>query len=232
MSKIPAPHIFIQEYDRKPPHHVRCFRAGTRILTEQSEEIAVENLRRGDIVRSGLAVRRVHHISVDCVEHPNPEQVWPVRIRVGAFGPGQPHRDLWLSPDHAVFIGGALIPVKYLVNGSTIAQVLTAAVTYYHVELPRHSILVAEGLSVESYLDTGDGLVHDEMPSDQASFIWEAYGLAPLVVTGPILDAARAQIACVSAAQAHGAAIAGALRGMLASNSGQHLIDELEGVAR
>ena len=31
-----------------------------------------------------------------------------------------------------------------------------AAVTYYHVELPQHAVILAEGLPVESYLDTGD----------------------------------------------------------------------------
>jgi hypothetical protein len=29
----------------------------------------------------------------------------------------------WLSPDHAVYVGEALIPVKHLVDGSAIAQV-------------------------------------------------------------------------------------------------------------
>jgi len=29
-------------------------------------------------------------------------------------------------------------------------------VTYYHVELDDHDLLLAEGLPVESYLDTGD----------------------------------------------------------------------------
>ncbi len=41
---------------------------------------------------------------VDCVRHPKPLQVWPVRIAAGAFGPGRPHRDRWLSPDRAVYI--------------------------------------------------------------------------------------------------------------------------------
>jgi hypothetical protein len=27
------------------------------------------------------------------------------------------------SPDHAVFVGSALIPIRYLVNGRTIAQI-------------------------------------------------------------------------------------------------------------
>jgi len=38
-----------------------------------------------------------------------------------------PARDLLLSPDHAVFIDGVLIPVRYLINGSTIVQEVSVA---------------------------------------------------------------------------------------------------------
>ena len=45
-----------------------------------------------------------------------------------------------------------LIPVKYLIDGNSVFQVPVNEVTYYHVELPQHSVLLAEGLPVESYL--------------------------------------------------------------------------------
>jgi hypothetical protein len=79
-----------------------------------------------------------------------------VRVVAGAFGGGLPGRDLWLSPDHAVLVGEVLIPIRYLVNGATIVQVAVDAVTYWHVELERHEVIVAEGLPCESYLDTGN----------------------------------------------------------------------------
>ena len=41
-------------------------------------------------------------------------------------------------------------PVKHLINGVTVAQVPVDEVTYYHVELPRHSVLLAQGLPAES----------------------------------------------------------------------------------
>ncbi len=120
-----------------------------------------------------------------------------MRIAVGAFGHSRPSRELLLSPDHAVYIGEVLIPVKHLVNGSSIEQVPVDHVTYYHVELPRHAVLLAEGLAVESYLDTGDrgNFVNGRGPvalyPDFASRQWEAEGCAPMVVTGPALVAAR-----------------------------------------
>jgi len=79
-----------------------------------------------------------------------------VRVRQAAFGPGRPSRDLLLSPDHAIHLDARLIPVRYLVNGVTIAQEHVDRVEYWHVELPSHEVLLAEGLPVESYLDTGN----------------------------------------------------------------------------
>src|SRR6185437_3549444 len=127
-------------------------------------------------------------------------KVWPIRVLAGAFGPGLPARDLLLSPDHAVFMEGALIPVRHLANGSTIRQIPVESLTYYHVELDTHDVLLAEGLPAKSFLDGGDrsafsngGGVIQAHP-DFNVLTWEAEGCAPLVVTGPILDAVRSRI--------------------------------------
>jgi T5SS/PEP-CTERM-associated repeat protein len=180
---------------------VSCFAAGTRIATERGE-VNVEDLREGDRVQLALddqaePIIWIGHRTVECWRHPKPTQVWPVRISADAFGPGRPCRDLWLSPDHAVYVEGVLIPVKHLINDTTIRQVPVDAVTYYHVELPQHAVLLAEGLPAESYLDVGDRtqFANGDGPialyPDFASRRWEAEGCAPLVVTGPALEAAR-----------------------------------------
>jgi Ca2+-binding RTX toxin-like protein len=136
-----------------------CYACGTFILTDRGE-IAVEDLTAGDNVTtfSGAycPIRWIGHRRIDCSRHPAPRLVWPVCVGAGAFGESLPRRDLWLSPDHAVYLRGVLIPIKLLVNGSTIRQIQVNAVTYYHVELSRHDILLAEGLPAESYLDTGN----------------------------------------------------------------------------
>ena len=189
-----------------------CFIAGTRITTERGE-VSVEELAVGDRIQvvgtspstqppsasggTGQPIVWLGHRTVDCARHPQPSKVWPVRVSAGAFGPGRPYRDLWLSPDHALLVGDVLIPVKYLINGTTIAQMQVDEVTYYHVKLPRHAVILAEGLPAESYLDTGDrsNFANGEGPialyPDFSSRIWDAEGCAPLVVTGPQLDAAR-----------------------------------------
>jgi hypothetical protein len=123
-----------------------------------------------------------------------------VRI-AGAFGGDLPRRHLLLSPDHAVFVDDVLIPVRCLINGTTITQVERKIVEYYHVELPRHDVLLAEGLAAESYLDAGDrgnfanGGTAVRLHADFASRVWEAQGCAPLVVSGAVLAAVRRRLA-------------------------------------
>ena len=180
---------------------IACFAAGTRISTA-SGELAVESLAPGDQVQVVLGdgfqpVTWIGHRRVDCLHHPKPADVWPVRISADAFGAGLPRRDLFLSPDHAVYVGDVLIPVKFLINGTSITQVMVDQVTYYHVELPKHDVLLADGLPAESYLDAGDrsNFANAGGPialyPDFSSRIWEARGCAPLVVAGPELEAAR-----------------------------------------
>jgi hypothetical protein len=186
-----------------------CFASGTRIATADGE-CAVERLAPGMPVRilGAEAFARVvwlGHRRVDCRHHPRPHDVWPVRVRPGAFRAGVPRRDLLLSPDHAVFIDGVLIPIRYLVNGATIAQQVVDSVSYWHVELPRHAVLFAEGLATESYLDTGNRgafanggaavrMHADFAPADFALRVWESDACAKLVRGGAELVAARSHL--------------------------------------
>jgi hypothetical protein len=199
---------------------VSCFRRGTAIMT-QAGEVAVEDLREGDLVQThaGDAVKVIWigHRHIDCRRHPRPREIWPVRIRAGSFGDARPHRDLWLSPDHAVFVDGALIPVKHLINGGSIAQMAMDEVTYHHVELRCHDVLLAEGLPAESYLDVGDrsgfanGGGRIALYPDYSSRVWDTGGCAPLVVSGSLLAAVRHRVN--AAAGTEGASAATAARG-------------------
>lgn len=168
-----------------------CFVAGTRIAAAHGE-VAVESLQVGDLVatlgRRGLA--RVRWLGRRRFRAAT-AQAWPVRIAADAFAPGQPLRDLLLSPDHAVLAGGGLIPARYLVNGATVATVAMPVVEYWHVELAAHALLLAEGLPAESYLDTGnrggfEGERDLRLTAAAARRIWAARGCLPL-----LLDPAR-----------------------------------------
>jgi hypothetical protein len=179
-----------------------CFVAGTRVSTERGQ-VRVEAIRLHDrihvLVGNGSQpVIWIGRRAIDCARHPQPQLVWPVRITPGAFGIARPSRDLWLSPNHAIFVDGVLIPVKFLINGTSIAQVAVPNVIYYHLELPSHDVLLAEGLPAESYLDVGDraDLGDHGTITLHPNFAerWDAGGCAPLIVTGPALAAAKRQI--------------------------------------
>lgn len=187
-----------------------CFVEGTRIMTGDGP-VAIEGLMQGQAVLtvSGALrpIRWIGYRQVDCQHHPDPATVWPVHIAPHAFGPGLPSRPLALSPDHALYLEDVLIPVKHLMDGDAVRQHAVPRVTYYHVELDSHDIILAEGLPAESYLETGQrgafangGAIMQLHPrfaaaEMDAQLLWAAMAYAPLHVTGPAVARARARLA-------------------------------------
>jgi hypothetical protein len=164
-----------------------CFARGTLIATPEGEK-PVEKLRPGKQVITLVdgqemiprTVKWLGHRRIDLTRHPRPETAAPVRIQRGAFADGMPHRDLMVSPDHAVFVDGVLICARQLVNGTTICQELYwTALDYYHVELDEHAILVAEGLPAESYL------AHAAAPRSTAASAGAAPASRPRICHAP-----------------------------------------------
>jgi phospholipase/lecithinase/hemolysin len=190
-----------------------CFAAGTRILTGRGK-VPVEHLSTDDLVRTQdgrlAPVRWLGHRRVDCARHPRPWDVCPMRVRRAAFGADIPCRDLLLSPDHALWFAGHLIPVRYLVNGATVTREPARPVTYWHVELDRHDILFAEALACESYLDTGNraafanGGAATRMHPDFARTVWRTAARAPLACDGDVVVSARRHLAAQARALADG----------------------------
>ncbi len=181
---------------------IACFTSGTMLATMDGMR-AVERIAAGDVLRCGFAgsqsVVWAGSVEIDCAAQAQPHRFWPVRISAGAFGAGLPRRDLVLSPDHAVFVDGVLIPVKRLVNGVTVRQEPARLVRYHHIAFARHDVVFAEGLATESYLDAGmaDLTAAMRAPADCAA-MWEARGCAPLVLYGPALERVRARLAAAS----------------------------------
>jgi len=84
------------------------------------------------------------------------DSVMPIRVARFAIDDHSPHSDLYLSPLHCIFFNEALIPVKYLINGTSVAQGAPSdisAIEYYHIELDTHEVLYAERALVESFFD-------------------------------------------------------------------------------
>jgi len=193
--------IIAQANNNVPP----CFARGTRLLTPAGY-VPVQDLRPGQLVvtAAGAAepIRWIGWRTIDLTDHARPEAIRPIRVTAGAFGEGVPAREVQLSPDHAVYLDGHLIPIKLLVNSASIVRDMTSlAVTYFHVELARHGVILAESLPVETYLDTGNrnmfenaaGTPH-RSPVFGRGRQWDAQAFAPLCIGGPVLRAVRTRI--------------------------------------
>lgn len=139
-----------------------CFAEGTRILTPLGE-VPIETLRAGDLVVVPFAERRIQalrwvgHRRIEIGRMRDRHAVAPVLVRAGAFAQSVPYRDLRVSPEHAFFLEGHLVPARLLVDGvRVIHEIWCRAVTYWHLELDQHGILIADGAPAESYLDDGN----------------------------------------------------------------------------
>ncbi|MFZ5963847.1 Hint domain-containing protein [Thalassococcus sp. BH17M4-6] len=143
-----------------------CFASGTRIATPGGP-VPVEALRAGDAVTT--------------LDHGAQPLIWvgrqradgagqAVRIAAQALGPDCPARALTVSRQHRVLLRSPIVQrmtgtPEVLVPAWTLAafpgvQVLgpAAPVTWHHLMLPRHAILLAEGAPAESFFPGAQAL--------------------------------------------------------------------------
>ena len=135
-----------------------CFLAGTMIATPAGET-AIEALAIGDrVLTADGHAAPVRWVGVQTVVSLFADRLrtFPVRITAGALGQNLPVRDLLVSPDHALFLDGALVQAGALVNGTTIIReaAMPERFAYFHVELEDHALILAEGVPAETFLDT------------------------------------------------------------------------------
>jgi hypothetical protein len=143
------------------------------------------------------------HTDVDFRRTPRGSPGLPIRIAANAFGPARPSQDLYLSLGHSVcvdLLGEVLIPVGYLVNGSTVAEVETDAISYWHVELESHDILIANNLPAESYLAMANRGAFEELRGVLPAMLegherTHADFCRPVITGGPALDFVRQRLA-------------------------------------
>jgi hypothetical protein len=197
---------------------VACYAEGTRVATWRGE-VEVERLQVGDLlVTMSGALRPIRWIGRRSYAAPfvaaNPH-LHPVRLRRDALGKGLPQRDLLLSPLHAILLDGVLVPVGTLVNGTTVVRERAPGnVTYLHIELASHDVILAEGLPSETFIDEDSR----GMFQNAHEYVAPTGGppapvpCRPRAIFGPALDAIRARLGWMPAPPS-----AGPLRGRLES---------------
>lgn len=184
------------------PFVIACYVTGTLIRTV-SGDVAVEALAIGDrVVTASGAPRPIKWIGrrsyAGRFAAANPD-VLPITFRVGSLGESMPSRDLSVSPKHAMLLDSALIAAELLVNGVSVVRAESVdEVTYWHVELDSHDVLLAENAPSESFVDDDSrAMFHNAAefaalyPEDAAI---EAAYCAPRVTDGYRLDAIRRRI--------------------------------------
>lgn len=135
-----------------------CFASGTLIATPHGP-VPVESLRAGDMVRTvDRAAQPILWISTSAHRWPgSAERHRPTVIPAGALSPDLPSRELVISPRHkllAAMPGGdeVLVVAQGLVGWRGIRRMKgKRAVTYHHILLARHELLISDGIPSESF---------------------------------------------------------------------------------
>ena len=182
---------------------VACYVAGTGIRTP-SGDVAVEQLAIGDLVTTVSGEqRRIKWIGQRSYAGRfllSSLRMQPIMFRAGSLADNVPMRDLLVSPKHAMFLDGVLVPAEVLVNGVSVVRCTDREqVDYYHVELDTHDVLLAEGAPSESFIDDGSrGIFRNAAeferlyPGVEASI--PDY-CAPRIEDGELVEAIRRRIA-------------------------------------
>lgn len=187
-------------FPRDDPHgsNPQCFARGTRIRTVDGE-VPVESLAIGALVMTTSGALPVKWVGRQTMKR-NASASWhpsvvPVRLSRFAIDDQTPHRDLYLSQEHCLFIDGVLIPVKYLVNGRSIAfddeAKMSETIEYFGVLLDTHEVIFAEGTAAETFQHWGGQVAWDNLSDYQ-----DLYGTEPEVMP------AFARICCYTGGRA------------------------------
>ncbi len=153
---------------------VPCFLTGTMIATADGEK-PVESLKIGDLVLTdegdAVPVRWIGKRTIS-TRFADPVRTIPVRIKAGALGHNLPVRDLLISPDHAVLVENTLVNAGALVNGTTVLREanMPGKFVYHHIEVDEHTLILAEGVSAETFIDHVDRMSFDNWAEHAAIF--------------------------------------------------------------
>lgn len=158
--------VSTQDQPSIPWADVPCFVAGTRILTSKGA-LAIETLVAGDVVLGPDGAEHrlawVGSVTLEPAETLFQPALWPVVFPAGAIGNAVPLR---LSPQHRVVLAHpvaelvmdapeVLAPATLLVGLAGVeTRRPSGPLTYVHLLVDGHAIVLAEGAAVETLLLT------------------------------------------------------------------------------
>lgn len=149
-----------------------CFMSGTMIATPDGAA-AVETLDVGRLVLTldGKSAP-IRWIGRQTVVRFFAGRNLPIRIKAHAIADNVPVRDLLVSPAHALLVDGVLAQAAALVNGLSIVQErdVPATFVYYHVELDDHSLILAENVPAETFVDNVERAHFDNWSEHEALY--------------------------------------------------------------
>ncbi|MEL6477749.1 MAG: Hint domain-containing protein, partial [Pseudomonadota bacterium] len=141
-----------------------CFTPGTLILTPEGER-PVETLWPGDLVVTAdhgpQPVRWIGRREVVFEDRDTKHK--PIEIKAEAFGPNLPKRNLVVSPQHRMMLGGPVVTAMFgeeevlalakgLVGNERVRVMKgKRKVVYFSLLFERHEVIYAEGAPTESF---------------------------------------------------------------------------------
>lgn len=165
MDQIGNGAIALDNTDTSPSTVYVCFCGGTDILTPFGYR-KVEALRAGDLVVNdagdAVPVLWVGKSGASRSEMQADPTRRPVRIAANAIAEGVPRTDLYVSAQHRLVLDHwwaellfgqqrVMVPAQHLVGSMAEWMSPEGDVTYYHILLESHDVVIANGAATESF---------------------------------------------------------------------------------
>ncbi len=191
-----------QQLSNSPPSldvSIACYARGTAIRTDRGN-VPVEELKIGDRVATfngnARPIRWTGRRAYSGRFLASNPAVQPILFKAGSLDRYQPRRDLRVSPKHAMFLHGCLVPAECLVNGvSVLRDTACTEIEYFHVELDSHDVILAEDAPSETFVDDNSRTMFHNLAEYQALYgdhpATPAAYCAPRIEHGQALDRIR-----------------------------------------
>jgi len=157
--------IALSDANFAPPPVFVCFCAGTNILTPSGYR-KIETLIRGDLVLTAQGVAKpilwIGQTDVSVDEMRQDPDRRPIRIKANSIQPGVPSSDLDVSAQHRIVVqnpyaallfgdGSVMVRAKHLTGSIAETLMPRSPVSFFHLLLNEHDMVVANDLETESF---------------------------------------------------------------------------------